>query len=300
LRLFGLLAALLLLVVSGCSNPADDQIAAPRNVGQPALWSIKDEAGRTGWLFGTIHLLPRGTDWQSAVLDKSIRDSRWLVLEATGLEDKQAVAKVFTALGMHSGLPPLSARIAPDLKPALKAVIARGKLPAHVLDKMESWSATLMLSSAFGADMGLEQDEGVEQVLIRRYNAEDKPIAGLETIASQLGIFDELPEAEQRAMLNAILRGGASNHDKFQAQFDAWHKGEIEKLGQDDEGGILASPLLREKLLDGRNRDWAGQIAALIVQDRSPFIAVGAAHLPGKNGVVALLQSRGYTLTRLQ
>jgi uncharacterized protein len=138
LRLFGLLAALLLLVVSGCSNPADEQIAAPRNVGQPALWSIKDEAGRTGWLFGTIHLLPRGTDWQSAVLDKSIRDSRWLVLEATGLEDKQAVAKVFTALGMHSGLPPLSARIAPDLKPALKAAIARGKLPAHVLDKMES------------------------------------------------------------------------------------------------------------------------------------------------------------------
>jgi uncharacterized protein YbaP (TraB family) len=290
----------LLLILSGCSKPADEQIAAPRAEGQPALWSIKDSVGRTGWLFGTIHLLPQGTDWQSAVLDNGIRDSHLLVLEATGLEDKKAVAEVFTALGMHSGLPPLSARVAPELRPALKAAIARGKLPAHVMDKMESWSATLMLSSSFGADMGLEQDEGVEQVLIRRYNADEKPISGLESVAGQLGIFDQLPEAEQRAMLNAILRGGASNRDKFQAQFDAWHKGEIEKLGQDDADGILASPLLREKLLDGRNRDWAGQIAAMMQQDRSPFIAVGAAHLPGKSGVVALLKSRGYTLTRLQ
>jgi uncharacterized protein len=300
LRLVSLFAALLLLLVSGCSKPADDQIAAPRAEGQPALWSIQDEAGRTGWLFGTIHLLPRGTDWQSALLDTAIRDSHWLVLEATGLDDKQAVAKVFNALGLRSGLPPLSARVDPALKPALKAAIERSKLPAHVLDKMESWSATLMLSSSFGVDMGLEQDEGVEQVLIRRYNADEKPISGLESIAGQLGIFDELPEAEQRTMLNAILRGGASNRDKFQAQFEAWHKGEIEKLGQAEEGGILASALLREKLLDGRNRDWVAQIATLMQQDRSPFIAVGAAHLPGKGGVVALLESQGYTLTRLQ
>jgi uncharacterized protein YbaP (TraB family) len=300
LRAFGLLSGLLLCLLLGCSKPAQDQVAPPDNAGHPALWSIEDDAGHKGWLFGTIHALPKGTAWQSETLDTALRDSRMLTIEANGLDDQKAVAQIFAALGVRGGLPPLSERVAPDLRPALKAAVVRSKIPSHTLDKMESWAATLILASAFGADMGLEKGEGVEQVLIRRFKAEEKPISGLETIAGQLGIFDDLPEHEQRTMLNTMLRSGDSNQDRFEVQFTAWHDGAIEKLEQKEGEGILASPLLREKLLDGRNRDWATQIAALLAGDRGAFVAVGAAHLPGKNGVVALLENAGYRLKRLQ
>jgi uncharacterized protein YbaP (TraB family) len=300
LTLFRTLACLFLLLIAGCRNAADDAVEAPTEQGQPALWSIDDGKGGKGWLFGTIHLLPPETDWQSRTFDKAIHESQSLLLEASGLDDPQAVAKTFAALGVSGGLPPLAKRVDPDLQTQLKAVVAKAKVPPHVLDRMESWAATLMLASAIGADMGLEKGAGVEQVLIRRYRADEKPISGLETIGGQLGIFDQLPENDQRAMLNATLRDATTNREKFKAQFEAWHGGRIEELVTESNEGILASPLLRERLLDGRNRAWVAQITAMIARKNAPFIAVGAAHLPGKRGVVALLQAKGYRLTRLQ
>jgi uncharacterized protein len=300
LRLFHFFAALLLLTLGGCSKPADESISAPAEPGRPALWMIESPEGQKAWLFGTIHVLPPGTDWQSDVLDKALHEARTLVLEASGLDDQEAVAKVFSGLAVRGGLPPLSARVDPSLKPALNAAVARSKVPPHALDKMESWAVALIIASTQGSGMGLEQDQGVEQVLIRRYKADEKPISGLETVSGQLGIFDQLPEKEQRAMLNAILRGAGESRDGFKAQFEAWHNGEIDELIQDDGEGILASPLLREKLLDGRNRAWASQIEALLADNSEPFIAVGAAHLPGDTGVVALLEAKGFRLQRLQ
>jgi uncharacterized protein YbaP (TraB family) len=292
--------ALLLLALSGCERQSDPKIEPPIETGQPALWKVDNGKGGTGWLFGTIHLLPEGTDWQSGTLDKAMQQSGVLVVEASGLDDPQAVSRIFTDLGMRAGLPPLSQRVDPQLKPILRDAMQRSNVPAHGLNRMESWAATLALASAMGAGMGLETEAGVEQVLIRRYRADEKPVAGLETISGQLGLFDQLPEAEQRAMLNATLRGAANSQTKFEEQFRAWHRGNIEALTLNDPDGILASPVLRERLLDGRNRAWAGQIAAMLRQDNSPFIAVGAAHLPGKGGVIALLESKGFILTRLQ
>ncbi len=300
MTLFRLFAVAGLLLLAGCRNAPDEAVTAPSTEGQPALWSIDDGKGGTAWLFGTIHLLPVDTNWQSGKLDRAIHDSKSLVLEASGLDDEQAVAKIFASLGVRGGLPPLTQRVDPALRPTLKAAIGRTKVAPHVLDKMESWAATLMLASAFGAGMGLEKEAGVEQVLLRRYRADEKPVAGLETVAGQLGIFDQLPESDQRAMLNATLRDAGANRERFKAQFDAWHRGKIEELAPVGNEGILASPILRERLLDGRNRAWAVQISAMLARKNAPFIAVGAAHLPGEQGLVALLQAKGFTLNRLQ
>jgi hypothetical protein len=295
------LCLLLLLFAAGCSKPQDAPIAAPDNQSKPAFWAISDNGGEPqAWLFGTIHVLPPDTDWQSNELDSTIRSSDFLVLEASGLEDEQATAKIFTNLGVSRSSPPLTSRIDPALRPKLDSVIAKGKVSAHVLDYMDSWAAALMLASSMSAGLGLESDEGVEQFLTRRYTADNKPIVGLETITSQLSIFDQLPESEQRAMLNAVLRESSNNRERFESMFAAWRDGRVDDLRQGDNEGILASPLLRERLLDGRNRQWTEQIAVMLKNQSRPLIAVGAAHLPGKQGIVALLQAKGYKLNRVQ
>jgi uncharacterized protein len=290
----------LLSALAGCSKSKDEIVEAPAQIGQPALWMIENAQGHKGWLFGTIHLLPPDTDWQGPVLDEAMRNSRQLVVEAGGLDDTNAIANIFANLGVRKGLPPLVQRVDPALKPQLKAAITRSKIPPFVLDRMESWAAMLTLAASYGAGMGLDKESGVEQVLIRRYKADERPISGLETITQQLGLFDGLPEKEQRAMLNSVLSGAEGNKDRYEAQFKAWHKGKIEELLKGQDQGILTSPLVRETLLHGRNRNWAIKIDRLITEDRMPFIAVGAAHLPGETGVVALLEAKGLKLTRLQ
>ena len=64
--------------------------------------------------------------------------------------------------------------------------------------------------------------------------------------------------------------------------------------------GILADPELAQVLLYDRNRSWAAQIENLLSASERPLIAVGAGHLLGERGLPALLESRGYTVSRLE
>ena len=63
--------------------------------------------------------------------------------------------------------------------------------------------------------------------------------------------------------------------------------------------GIMADPELREALLVGRNRAWTQPLLEALKARGKPLVAVGTAHLVGPDGLVALLQERGYTVSPL-
>jgi uncharacterized protein len=286
-----------LLLLGSCSKaPQPAQFVED---GKPAIWRVSGPEG-TAWIFGTVHLLPPDTDWQTPVMDHAMREADMLVLEASGLDDEDAIAQIFAHTGISAGQPPLASRIDPALLPQLDQLDQNIPGPRAVLDQMETWAAGLMLASAMSADLGLSQGAGVERVLTLRFRAESKPVSGLETISQQFGYFDSLPEADQRQMLDAILRGAKGNRTTYEKLLKAWMKGDPDGVLQDERDGILASPVVREALLNGRNRKWAKQIGAMIDDGQQPFIAVGAAHVAGKGGVPALLKSAGYGIERIQ
>jgi hypothetical protein len=56
---------------------------------------------------------------------------------------------------------------------------------------------------------------------------------------------------------------------------------------------------LRDALLVGRNQAWMPALLTAIAKSDKPLVAVGTAHLVGPDGLVAMLEQNGYTLTRL-
>jgi uncharacterized protein len=294
------LAALLFCVA--CNKSPDTSLIVAQHAGKPALWKVTDVKGKGGsaYLFGTVHMLPANTQWQSGALDNAIRASDALVIEVTGLEDSAASNALFNAMGTSTGLPSLGDRLEPSLRE--KLIAAADPVPGSIaaLDKLESWAAALMIAANSNAGLGLSQSAGVDSVLQLRFNAEDKPISGLESISEQFGFFDTLPESEQRLMLAEVARSSKDARHDYQALLDDWLQGRVDALVESADKGLLTSPKLRAVLLDNRNRNWATHIAALIDKGGHPFIAVGAGHLGGVGGVPALLVKQGYTVERVQ
>ena len=279
-----------LLALAACqSAPADQK--------HPALWEVTAADGAKGWVFGTVHALPDGLEWQTPAIDRAVAQSGMLVLEILDPADQIAARAAFLRLGTTPGQPPLDARVEPALRPALRAALTKTGLNAAQFSSLEDWAAALTLSFALEAAEGNDPGNGADRALLAA--AGQRPVAGLETLEGQLGLFDALSAREQRSLLSAVLAESASTvADKRLVK--AWAAGDVATLDREAHAGMMADPRLREALLVARNRRWAAQIAALLKAGKRPFVAVGAAHVAGIDGLPEMLAARGFTVKRVQ
>ena len=119
--------------------------------------------------------------------------------------------------------------------------------------------------------------------------------SGLETIQFQMNLLSEVSNEEQIKML---LLGLTKDNSEFNKLLDTYLKKDINQLGTFMNNADL-SPQFYSNFIVKRNQKWIPIISELI-QKKSTFIAVGAAHLPGREGVLNLLQEAGYKITPIE
>lgn len=285
LRWLGLLAAL-----AAC--------AAPPGPARPALWLVEGPGGQQAWLFGTIHALSRPYDWKSARLAAALAQSDRLILEIADVGNDAATAAAFAQLAQGRPHPPLAQRLAPQDRGDLRRALAADRIAPGSLDRYDTWAAALMIAQAQARQQRQDSGYGIDRALAADY---PRPIAELEGARRQLAIFDALPEAQQRALLQAVIENeGAEREARVQALEQAWASGDMAALARVSDADTFGDPVLRETLLVRRNRNWTDRLIALLDGRARPFVAVGAAHLAGPDGLPALLAARGYRVTRIQ
>jgi uncharacterized protein YbaP (TraB family) len=280
--------ALLLLALAACApkpQPAD-----------PALWMVEGPNGETAWLFGTIHALERPVLWRSRLVERALARSDTVVVEIDELDDDTAMAAAFAKLAASPELPPLSSRVDSALRDPLAALLDEGGMTESQFAGTETWAAALMLARVRTREF--DSAHGIDRAVIEA--AEEKRVVELEGAEAQLGLFDALPEKEQRDLLEAVVRDAGIAASEGTRLAEAWRKGDIAAIEQETRRGMLADPELRQALFTGRNRAWADRVAAMLAGGARPFVAVGAAHLAGPDGLVALLEAKGYRATRVQ
>lgn len=283
----GLLASLLLgLALSACGP---EPLPAT-----PALWAVRDEAGHEGWLFGTIHSAPAPLDWRNDTINGALTKAGAIMVEVGNLQDDAAVAATFAHLARGENEPPLSTRVSPDDRAALKALMEKAGYADGQFREVETWAAALTL--ARNSEDGSDTANGVDRAVLAAAGA--RPVLELEGAEAQLGIFDALPEREQRDLLGAVAQEATSPDGADLLK--GWRSGDITALEAETRRGLLADPELREALFTARNAVWADKIVKAVREDRRPFVAVGAAHMVGPDGLVAMLERMGLTVERLQ
>lgn len=281
----GLAAALLL---SGCGAPEPE--APPPS---PLFYEVASADGQIieGWLLGTIHALPDGTEWESAPIREAIGQAEVLVVEVAELGDPGAASELFADRSAATAPVDLAVRVPPALRPAMMDMLADGGLNAASLRGLDTWAAALVLAQ--GVRHG-EPDNGVDRALIADFA--DRQVIELEGLAFQFDLFDKLPEPDQRDLLAAVVRDHQRWGDDPGHLTRTWLAGDAAALIDPEQSSLLADAELREALLTRRNAAWVEPIVGLLEEERAVLVAVGAAHLPGPDGLAALLEGYGYTV----
>jgi uncharacterized protein YbaP (TraB family) len=141
---------------------------------------------------------------------------------------------------------------------------------------------------------------GIENHFYRMAKDSGKPTGGLESMQDQLDVFDTLPLQIQDALLQESLAitGSKEREKAFLHMVKSWHQGSLDGLEQLVET-FKTYPLFYKKLLVQRNLNWIPQIETFLKEDKNVLVIVGAAHLAGKDGLIALLTNKGYQLERV-
>ncbi len=266
----------------------------------PALWRVDGPHGQRGWLFGTIHMLPGPVAWRTPTISTALAASDALIVEIATLIDDQASAQIFDRLAHGAPQPPLAAKLRPDLRLRLDALLHRGGLRPDAFADVKTWAAALMLAQVAesGSNQPNEAKWGIDRALLR--DRGDEPVAELEGTARQLALFDTLPEAEQRALLADVVASADSAASDARRLSESWRTGDMAAIARETQRGMLADAKLRQVLYVARNQAWSVAIASVLAQNRHPFVAVGAAHMAGDDGLPTLLAARGFTVTRIE
>ncbi|SKA34437.1 hypothetical protein SAMN04488128_1031010 [Chitinophaga eiseniae] len=118
------------------------------------------------------------------------------------------------------------------------------------------------------------------------------PIATLETLESQMALFDSIPDKAEAAMIVRMVKDIQRNDKETRMMMDTWKQQDLDKLYK----MVIQAPDLKnyqDLMLFRRNAAWVPQLKQLMAQG-PVFVAVGAAHLAGDKGLIALLRKEGY------
>ncbi|ALH80014.1 TraB/GumN family protein [Sphingopyxis macrogoltabida] len=265
----------------------------------PALWVVKDE-DTTIYLFGTVHVLKPGLGWFDDAVKRAFDKSDQLMLEIVLPEDPGEMAQKMIPLALDQSGKTISSRLSADELKAYQAAMTGLGIPVAQFDRFEPWFAAMTLSIAPLAQLGYDPEQGAEKQLTAAAKAAAKPVSALETVDQQLGFFDGLPEKQQLAFLNSVVK----DIDKLGPTLDKtvvlWGKGDTEALAVAMNESMAATPELAKVLLFDRNQRWADQIKARMDQPGTVFVAVGAGHLAGEHSVQDFLKERGLTAERIE
>ena len=268
---------------------------APAAAGaQPPVWVVKDRDS-TIVLFGSVHLLPPGTDFRPQALKDALAQAEDVWFEAP--MDAAGLSAATNAALAHAFLPEgrtLSALLTPAGRARLAAIAKSLGVPVEQLDRLQPWYAELTVQEGLFEQMGIKGADGVEEQLWGGLSPKAKRVT-LETPEQQIGFFAEAPMNEQLASLEQTLKDAPKARTDYQQLLAAWLGADVHLL----EKKVLeplrkSSPGLYRRVVAQRNANWVAAIDRRLKGKGETLIVVGMGHLIGPDGVPAQLRRRGY------
>ena len=288
--------AILLLVMGSCRAQTKPAVLQTNQDDNSLLWEVNGNGlDSASYIFGTFHLLCKNDIHFSGQLKQAVKNSRELYLELD-MDDPSTILGGLTLMNMKD-----DKKLEDLYKPA-----EYKRLKDFFLDSLHmsllmfgNMKPAFLESMLYPKMMPCKTISGVEEELMQLAKDDKKEIQGLETMEFQASVFDSIPYEEQAKELLKTIDSLGTYKLEFDTMINVYKSQQltkIEALFNKSEFGMEEN---QDLLLNNRNANWVKQLKSIMKKERV-FVAVGAGHLVGEKGLIALLRKEGYSVRPLE
>ncbi|WP_396589211.1 TraB/GumN family protein [Bermanella sp. R86510] len=262
------------------------------DVGPGLLWRVHKPGSPVSYIFGTIHVSDSRVKALNSQILKRFNEAKTICLEI--LPNREVQVSIGRAMMQKEGQT-LDQQLGNNLFSKVSlALNKQGMTPIQAL-YLKPWAAMVLISRP-QTGAGYALDEHLYHLATHQY----KQLCALETVEEQLGIFDDLDIDKQIILLRDALEHLEQVQSMNKQLIETYLTGNLDKLyelgtsmqGSDD----ALTAQIRRRLIHDRNQTMLSRMLPVLEQGRS-FIAVGALHLPGDDGLLQLLRNNGFVVT---
>lgn len=279
-----------LVFLAGCKTSESARVQ-PENA---LLWKIEGpQLQEPSYILGIIHVLPQKDYFFTESMQNALHNTQQVVLELD-MDDPSLSAEMFRNATIVDGSTLdqlLSAKDYLKLDSLVKSSMGFG------VEALKKWQPMMVASLALKSVLG-QQVASYEMALVDMARTNQQEVLGLESVQDQTQALASIPYRKQAQYLSEVLNQVEQHKAIFAKMVSLYKSQDINGLLNhivDQSGGIDFSTVL----LNQRNHSWIAKITTLAAAKPS-FFAVGAGHLPGKEGVLELLRKEGYRLTAIK
>jgi uncharacterized protein YbaP (TraB family) len=253
------------------------------------LWEIsKPGQAKPSYLFGTIHLICPADFVLSDSLKSAVTKSGQIALEMD-MDDPGMMMTMMKSMNMKDGVELKSLITESEYNQLNRFYTDSVGMGLAMLEKAKPF---VLMGPLFHAVLAC-QPQSYEMTLVELAQKQNMEVVGLEALEEQMAIFDSIPYKEQAKIIISLINDRPKARKEFEEMVALYKRQNISALydlTMKSEYGLEGNA---EIMLFDRNKKWIPRIQKMI-GEKPTFFAVGAAHLGGEKGVIALLREQGF------
>lgn len=271
------------------------------------LWKVENSAGKDKvYLLGSVHVVPDDIYPLSRKITDAYDSSAYVVVEADINNIDQAKVQQLT---MENGIYTDGSTLQSELSETVYAKLAgflrfTGMFTIEQMNPMKPWLAALMVPQLMISKLGYRMDNGIDMYFLRMAKRDKKSVFELESAEYQIELLSSFTDDLQKKFLESTLDEIETFKEEFDSMIKAWRDDDVAKMEKilndeyDNNPGLAG---VYKKLVYDRNVSMTSKIDGYLKDKRKArfFVIVGAAHLIDKDGIVGMLEKKGYKVKKM-
>lgn len=261
------------------------------------MWKVSSKTS-SAYVLGSVHLGSGAMYPLPRVIENAFAAASVLIVEVDmNKVDKAQLQQFMMANGSYPAGDNLFKHIDPETRAKLSSFLGSYGIPPEAFARFRPWMVSLTVSTLPLIKSGMNPNEGIDMYFLNK--AGSKRVEQLEDAEWQIKLLAEYPESDADGSLSHAIDQAKTANETASKLESFWSQGAADKIkdlmDSLSEGESKAEKAFSRRVIEGRNPHMADRLErCLQSSSESCFMVVGAAHVIGSEGIVRLLQSRGY------